>query len=101
SPPRPSPPLFPYTTLFRSTPGVGVVRAVWTGQREDRLGAVLPELVPLDVVEYHLVGDRVDGAVGAVGDDDGDAGLAADRVDLARSEEHTSELQSTYDLVCR
>src|SRR5207248_3811793 len=60
---RPSPTLFPYTTLFRS-----VARAT-------RLTGPAP---------------RIDGVM--------DEAAWAQGV---RSEEHTSELQSPYDLVCR
>src|SRR5260370_7903717 len=73
-PPRST--LFPYTTLFRSRL---VRRAV---ELEERLvdAGLLGGLQPLD-----LRGDRLlDGAHG-----------------LARSEEHTSELQSHLNLVCR
>src|SRR5438034_7055364 len=70
-PPRST--LFPYTTLFRS-------RLVFRGQRQDE------QLV-----------ERPDGALrGGV--------EQADRLDVVaeeRSEEHTSELQSHSDLVCR
>src|SRR5690349_22162070 len=64
--------LFPYTTLFRS---LGVVEA--NGARHQRLGVLATD----EVLE---------------GVDDDDAVLILDR-----SEEHTSELQSRRDLVCR
>src|SRR2546430_13469502 len=63
--------LFPYTTLFRS-PAARQVGG------DGALGA-------LDLL-----------AVGVV-----IGGVAAVRVDVARSEEHTSELQSQSNLVCR
>src|SRR3712207_7448206 len=70
-PPRST--LFPYTTLFRSTQGAGkLVRVAAPGRRDAGDGA--------DAVGQR-VGDR-------------------HRVD-ARSEEHTSELQSRQYLVCR
>src|SRR2546430_10287803 len=78
-PPRST--LFPYTTLFRS----GEV--------------ALPDLLaPAGLVERHHVdrprraevgGRVVEGQVGVLADPD------------ARSEEHTSELQSQSNLVCR
>src|SRR5207248_11432666 len=50
--------------------------------------------VPERVVDFLEVID--------VAEDQGEGTLVARRpVDLARSEEHTSELQSPYDLVCR
>src|SRR2546430_4395620 len=77
-PPRST--LFPYTTLFRS-----IVRGA--------------ELEPRDVAQ---AGDR---AVGLGLDDDvGEVLLGGEpalRVDRKRSEEHTSELQSQSNLVCR
>src|SRR5207248_11335071 len=60
TPPPPTPPLFPYTTLFRSD-----LRHVGRGAGRDAGDQLLP------------------------------------RLRLRRSEEHTSELQSPYDLVCR
>src|SRR5438093_1576625 len=72
-PPRST--LFPYTTLFRSA-----------GRGERVLDAVLLFL------ELHL-GGRADL-------DDGDAAGEL-RETLLRSEEHTSELQSLTNLVCR
>src|SRR5256885_12072739 len=63
--------LFPYTTLFRS----GAVRA--HDDPEDRV-------VALEHVAQHLVGH-----------------LLRAEADFDRSEEHTSELQSPCNLVCR
>src|SRR2546428_8091425 len=83
-PPRST--LFPYTTLFRSVVGSrghqvsAAHRAVLLRARDpggDRAPRRLDlHLAPLD-------------------------GLAERIVDLVRSEEHTSELQSRSDLVCR
>src|SRR2546427_3396223 len=73
-PPRST--LFPYTTLFRSLPG----RHVLALQERER-------------------GERERSAVGAL-----EVGHLVDRdrgVGTARSEEHTSELQSQSNLVCR
>src|SRR5690242_21241881 len=84
-PPPPSSTLFPYTTLFRSVLGqrvVGVaVRLVGAGIDQAHLDARFLE---------HL------GVVPVRADH-------ADRADIAgrRSEEHTSELQSHVNLVCR
>src|SRR3712207_6854660 len=80
-PPRST--LFPYTTLFRSDRDPGVVDggAQVRGQRRAGHKGAHEEQV-------HQ-GPRGDGALGA---------LAALR---ARSEEHTSELQSRQYLVCR
>src|SRR2546426_7903371 len=85
-PPRST--LFPYTPLFRSRVEVGVgglLRpAIEPGEEED-VGAE-PELQPDPVREEDLLGQ-----------------VPAERalVDRERSEEHTSELQSPCNLVCR
>src|SRR5688572_33187515 len=70
-PPRPT--LFPYTTLFRS----------------DRERAGLRRL------------GRRGGGRHAVGPPDGDASARVSAASPRRSEEHTSELQSQSNLVCR
>src|SRR5207247_8605687 len=82
--------LFPYTTLFRSLPDRGVLDS-----RERRRG----------VVELRARGDDVDALPVAVENDGGaeppvGADPAVQRL-RDRSEEHTSELQSRVDLVCR
>src|SRR3712207_7920034 len=90
-PPRST--LFPYTTLFRS--GVDVL----AGQRRldvevllgpDRAELLLHEHEVPDLQEAVLVDDRA--AVRSV---------RRAAVDVDRSEEHTSELQSRQYLVCR
>src|SRR5690242_21037554 len=69
--PPPRSTLFPYTTLFRSIAGVVLVH---------RLG-----------FEDRVEVDRVDAELAEV----------RQRLDEPRSEEHTSELQSHVNLVCR
>src|SRR5207249_7959490 len=97
----PQPPPFPYTTLFRSAGEVPVLAHVAEVGRVERLHADQdPEAAAAghQVQQLAVAGDV-------------DAGLA-DPVDLQgdqlpaqlagpRSEEHTSELQSRFDLVCR
>src|SRR3712207_9110590 len=82
-PPRST--LFPYTTLFRSVPLEDVPRDVrdLDEAQATHVDAVDPPLV--DVV-------RDDGVTGP---------LIRVLADPARSEEHTSELQSRQYLVCR
>src|SRR3712207_8723856 len=81
-PPRST--LFPYTTLFRSRAALRLAEAV-VGGRADRLRA------------------RRAGRAPAVGGRALQAGLVGElrQRDVARSEEHTSELQSRQYLVCR
>src|SRR5204863_7787555 len=79
----PRSPLFPYTTLFRSHGARARLRPGAAGAADERAGVDRPGLP-------------------------GDAGLVLvdprggwRRLGQARSEEHTSELQSRRDLVCR
>src|SRR5256885_9083194 len=83
-PPRST--LFPYTTLFRSPPLGGDV---------ELLGAVVPAADHRGHVA-RLGVDRDQGGVGVarLREDVGHRGVG-------RSEEHTSELQSPCNLVCR
>src|SRR5690606_41719854 len=85
----PSSTLFPYTTLFRSAPGH---RRRGNGSDRHR-GRGTRRIVTR--VTISGIGGRMGRAV---------LRLAADRDDLevvGRSEEHTSELQSRENLVCR
>src|SRR2546430_7838030 len=83
-PPRST--LFPYTTLFRSPRGARLVVAVAGGKRDWQPGDV-------DAVHGPLLDQpREDPHTDAVG-------RAPAR--HTRSEEHTSELQSQSNLVCR
>src|SRR3712207_9593903 len=97
-PPRST--LFPYTTLFRSLGGVDLV-----GPQQRVVDAANDGGHGVDRVQA-LVRVRVAGEVGVGGHlpagevDRLESG--ADHLDrLARSEEHTSELQSRQYLVCR
>src|SRR5438034_2606196 len=81
-PPRST--LFPYTTLFRSHP----------------VGAE-PLREPGEELEQRLVGDRAAQACIDLAVDRPWVDHALDEPDRRRSEEHTSELQSHSDLVCR
>src|SRR5690349_22160829 len=80
-PPRST--LFPYTTLFRSLGGLSE-HAIAGHVAGDDEGRVVGQIVAR--VRLFQVVDRDAGQRGAV---------------AARSEEHTSELQSRRDLVCR
>src|SRR2546430_12639142 len=85
-PPRST--LFPYTTLFRS-------------HRVDRIEAAVHLVAEAHGIENEELVLRPE--EGVVGDAGGlEIGLARQaRGGLSRSEEHTSELQSQSNLVCR
>src|SRR2546426_3827208 len=83
-PPRST--LFPYTTLFRSLGVAGLLA------HEHGAGGVEP------FAEHGLRPRLVEGARGAAG---GRRAQFLQRQFSARSEEHTSELQSPCNLVCR
>src|SRR5207248_7560275 len=90
---------FPYTTLFRSpyvkanknyTDGEAICEAV---SREHMRFVPAKSVEQRDIQSWHRVRSRLAGSL---------TQLATQvRERLSRSEEHTSELQSPYDLVCR
>src|SRR5260370_10892308 len=82
-PPRST--LFPYTTLFRSAPG-----------RRD----LRPGRNPRDVFREHASGFRLHQSTEHAFGRGGQADLCELRF-ILRSEEHTSELQSHLNIVCR
>src|SRR5207249_12246988 len=92
-PPIPSFPLFPYTTLFRSTVSKhGAIESCrfWPGYFEDTL-LIFQEQVAVAFCDVDLV-ESLKTCI---------KHLWPLMADGARSEEHTSELQSRFDLVCR
>src|SRR2546430_2934955 len=95
--PPPRSPLFPYTPLFRSLD----VHPL----REERMGVVLERggREPLNRVDLR-VGNGLGLAAApdeAGGPDDAQDAQPLDKGKAGRSEEHTSELQSQSNLVCR
>src|SRR5690606_39811207 len=100
SPPAPSSPLFPYTTLFRSEVDFDALGASGLFLVHGPTGA--GKTTVLDAICFALYG-RVPGHR------DNARSLRCDHappgrgpsVELERSEEHTSELQSRENLVCR
>src|SRR5207248_10121585 len=93
-PPHPSSTLFPYTTLFRSSVGIArdaviAWRLAHGGPDAEGFAWSLPVVAETwdgwlnDVDGFHVKPEHI-----------------ADAIEN-RSEEHTSELQSPYDLVCR
>src|SRR5437867_3481917 len=96
--PPPRSTLFPYTTLFRSR-NVALLGRREVHRPDDRGRPVdrhrRRDLIDRDPIEENLhVAQRVDSDTLA-------PHLAARERVVGRSEEHTSELQSPYDLVCR
>src|SRR5262245_63051352 len=87
--PPPRSTLFPYTTLFRSE--VDVLEFLKLVRSDDT--ALLHQAV--DLFGGELLADMT------IRDPGFEEWLAAERMRLHRSEEHTSELQSLRHLVCR
>src|SRR5207247_9310323 len=94
-------PRFPYTTLFRSVPGVRSANVSldalqasvrWAEGAEQNTQAVI------HAVEEAGYGAKV---LDAHIHDHSEHKVAGWHLNLWRSEEHTSELQSRVDLVCR
>src|SRR5438105_8564341 len=87
--PPPRSPLFPYTTLFRSVlPVLNELRDLPSGYASR--DAAVPVAYRFGLFQGDGIGER---SVGTYRRALGDV--------LLRSEEHTSELQSRVDLVCR
>src|SRR5947207_1542043 len=94
----PTPTLFPYTTLFRSSPVLDRLDKQMHGAADsleyERAARVRDQIASVrKVIERQQM-------VGPKEEDFDCIGLAEDALE-ARSEEHTSELQSHSDLVCR
>src|SRR5688572_31624562 len=88
TPPPPRPPLFPYTTLFRSSLNYNYI--AWNNRnplfRDKRVRRALSMCMPIEAIVkdlYHGTARAMSGHF------------------VPRSEEHTSELQSQSKLVCR
>src|SRR5947207_8530256 len=88
-PPPPRSTLFPYTTLFRSLAVEGLVVADFVGR--DHVQILLHELGARVLLHRFGLG----------GEPDHERPLGPGRHGGERSEEHTSELQSHSELVCR
>src|SRR5262245_62265934 len=83
--------LIPYTTLFRSLDTVGISRA-------DRGKIAVNDKLQTSVPNIYAIGDVTD--IKQLAHFASAQGKAAAEI-IARSEEHTSELQSLRHLVCR
>src|SRR5207249_8831370 len=94
----PSPTVFPYTTLFRSE----IHGGVYIGSRCTIGSAILERDVTIGSNVDVLSGRRQHGFARAGVPVQNQAGrYERVRIGRNRSEEHTSELQSRFDLVCR
>src|SRR5690606_41826591 len=93
----PRSPLFPYTTLFRSSSAL--LRSLWERIGVCRLlrfrgGVLLGAIAPILL-------HRANNALGQEQSDCDEETAQRIEPELGRSEEHTSELQSRENLVCR
>src|SRR2546427_7146825 len=86
-PPRST--LFPYTTLFRSLSG-----SAFTHEPAEQLAAELAATLPGDLDKLYFLSSGSEAVEAALK-------LARQYWVESRSEEHTSELQSQSNLVCR
>src|SRR5205085_11018371 len=95
-PPHPPPPLFPYTTLFRSVEDRYLVPTSPLAPPADSVTSVPRQDAATQWEEYaHWLSKQV-------ADRDLDlADAGRELCERERSEEHTSELQSQSNLVCR
>src|SRR5207249_11011796 len=90
TPPPPRPPLFPYTTLFRSAAPLYAVAHLHAHHRRPHLLGHGRDDARVRVQQLPV--RRRGGPC---------RGVRRASPSLRRSEEHTSELQSRFDLVCR
>src|SRR5207249_7441665 len=98
-PPPLSPTLFPYTTLFRSAVDLDPICARFDGSTSGK-AEVRHRLADLLGRQRARLGDGLH-ALRSEHRRAGGQWRTAPRPDDLRSEEHTSELQSRFDLVCR
>src|SRR5688500_19322617 len=90
--PPPPPPLFPYTTLFRSTSLTGAT----VSADPDGFVAALFAGYDWQLPNNFVIGARISAPVWSSAQQ-----TTTDPLVPVRSEEHTSELQSPCKLVCR
>src|SRR5688500_19446351 len=95
-PAQPCPTLFPYTTLFRSLSRHGLAAPVPANRMADQVAAICGAHAQVMSAAEVSIGIRVSG----ITREDVRHALWDER-SLVRSEEHTSELQSPINLVCR
>src|SRR5699024_12690219 len=88
--------VLPYTTLFRSL-NVAITRAKYNVKL---VGSILPTDIDVDRVSAEgpkLLRSYIDFAINGIDS----LQREVTESDIVRSEEHTSELQSRFDIVCR
>src|SRR5690606_41443659 len=95
---RPRPATFPYTTLFRSNADL-----IGRGRRPGKHKPTTPEALGRDLMERDPEGGGRLGQFLGGGDGPSVFGVMSSSLNILqdRSEEHTSELQSRENLVCR
>src|SRR5699024_12697440 len=94
----PTSPLLPYTTLFRSGAAAQTDRLAVAARDRDaarRWSLLLFELLALRTLRLARAGGLAAATEGTLG------AAATTAAAGTRSEEHTSELQSRFDIVCR
>src|SRR5207249_10321528 len=92
----PSPTLFPYTTLFRSSASSWRASVSNESWRCQPIAITTADATPITISGTRRHNGNLELPARALV---GDGSLPA--VMVGRSEEHTSELQSRFDLVCR
>src|SRR5207249_12072825 len=96
-PPHPRPTLFPYTTLFRSNSPSVVTQnrpmRVTSKPANEKARDIDSDGSPYRLLRYEQCLERSEETTSF--------GTREARMAKTRSEEHTSELQSRFDLVCR
>src|SRR5699024_12353198 len=100
-PRAPCSPLFPYTTLFRSVLIMMIGGWIFCAQvlrLDPALSPLLGVIIGLTLYNGSVIAELVRSGVHGLPKGQREAGLA---IGMTRSEEHTSELQSRFDLVCR
>src|SRR5207249_10016632 len=96
--PPPRPPPFPYTTLFRSQ--IHAQRSVTRDELGDHNGAAQDRLAASGLAR-RVAPEVRSRLIAFIEIAEGVADRVASPKAAIRSEEHTSELQSRFDLVCR